>query len=175
MKSLLLKSIIPPFVFFILYINLNFFVFTFDARQDYLTKRVKKAEKEVETLNNELKTLGKNPKLKTYNELSEIFDRLEAIKNSNDPQTDKDVNIYQAFESNQLTLHSEQVEQTKGASKQELRNLTKFTISGEYQDVIEMLRTFSGSQLIPVRFTLMASNQGKTSYTISIWKKNEKI
>lgn len=171
MKANLLKSIIPPFVFFVLYLNLDFFVFTFEARQAYLTKRLNKAEKEIEGLKNELKPLARNSELKRHSELEQTLETLEAIKNSSHTNADKSVNIYEEFEENQLTLHSEQSVKAQNKSKKEMMNLTKFTLSGEYQDVIEMLRAFPGSKLIPVGFTLMGANQGNTRYTISIWKK----
>lgn len=175
MKAVLLKSIIPPLLFFIIYMNLNFFVFSFKARQNYLNKRLIKTEKAIEELERELKPLSKDKRNKRHAELSKTLKEIEKLKSDKTEQTRTQVNIYSKFTDNRLTLLSEQTVKSPPDSIKEIQSLTNFTISGDYQDIIQMLKDISASSLIPVGFSLEASADEKSRYTISIWNKHEQL
>ena len=175
MRAILLKSILPPLFLFIFYMNLNFFVFSFDAREGYLNKRLNKADKDISELENDLKPLLKDKRLKAHQDLSKNLKELEEIKNNIENQSFDSVNIYEEFSKNNLVLLSEQSVKKGNTQNKDFENLTNFTVSGDYRDVIETLRAISKSELIPVSFSLTASIKDKTRYTISVWNKNEQL
>ncbi len=172
MKAILIKSLLPPLFFFILYLNLNFFVFSFAAKEGYLNKRLKKADKNKSELEREIKPLLKDKRLKTYEDLSNKLKKLQQIQTDIQNQSFDSVNIYEEFNKNKLVLLSEQ---SISAENKEFKNLTNFTVTGDYNGVIETLKAISKSELIPVRFLLNGSLQEKTKYTISVWNKNEQL
>lgn len=175
MKTTILKVIIPPFLFFILYLNLNFFVFSFDARQSYLNKRLNKAVKDKEELKKEIQTLSKDKLIKQHEELNRSLKDLETMMANSENLPRTKVNIYKEFEDNNLKLISEQLIKSGATKKNEFKQVTNFTLTGDYQDVIRTLKAISESELIPVNFSLLASEKDKTKYTISVWNKNEQF
>lgn len=175
MKAIILKSLLPPLFFFILYVNLNYFVFSFDARHGYLNKRLNKTNKDIEELEAELKPLVKDKQNKMHEELRISLKKLEAIKDSSENLLRRPVNIYKEFGTNNLTLLSEQSIKNAVSSQDPFTQLTNFTVTGDYQDVIKILKNIADSELIPVSFSLLASSKDKTKYTISIWNKNEQL
>ena len=172
MKALILKIVLPPLFLFIIYYNLNFFVFSFEAREGYLNKRLKKADTEIAELKKEINQITGDKKNKTYEELSKTLKELEGLKKSTESLFLEPVNIYKEFEDNKLTLISEQ--SVKSVSS-EIKNLTNFTVTGNYTDVIKILKSISDSELVPVIFTLNASTEELTRYSISVWNRNEQF
>ena len=173
MKTLILKLLLPPLFFFIAYINLNLFLFNFEARNKYLDKKIKIYSSDVEDLQKEIRSLTNDQKNKQHAELTQSLKQLSKIKNSTSAQTAKKINIYQEFDHNNLTLFSEKSETPTGPNKNDMKNVTRFSMTGNYQDVIKLLKTIGESELIPVGFTLTAPFREKTRYTLSVWNKNE--
>ncbi|MDD7985886.1 hypothetical protein PQO01_13130 [Lentisphaera marina] len=169
MKKNLLKALIPPVIFYILYINLNFFVLNSEARESYLNKKLNKSDRDLEELKSEINTLKKDPQQQLYYELMK---RLRELKKHGEIQKEsklQKLNIYRLFQDNQLSLYSEKLVKNKSINE-ELNKLTQFTLSGNYLRLIDMLRACAGSQYIPVNFSLKAEENAPTKYTISIWK-----
>ncbi|MCM8536060.1 MAG: hypothetical protein NE334_09005 [Lentisphaeraceae bacterium] len=175
MKAIILKSILPPLFFFILYINLNFFVFSFDARNSYLNKRLNKTNKDIAELESETKPLVNDKQNKTHEELTNSLKALEVIIDNGENLLLETVNIYKTFGANNLTLLSEQSVKSGANVQEQFAQVTNFTVTGDYQDVIKTLKDIANSELIPVHFTLIASSKHETKYTISIWNRNEQF
>ncbi|WDE97107.1 hypothetical protein PQO03_03940 [Lentisphaera profundi] len=169
MKKHLLKALIAPVFFYILYVNLKAFVFNYEARQSYLNKKINKSNKELEDLKTALSTLKKDKKLKLYQELNKNLSELKKYDEVQKDEKRKEINIYQLFQEYQLSLYSEKLVKNKSLNK-DLKKLTQFTLSGDYHKLIKMLRACAGSQFIPVNFSLKAEENASTKYTISIWK-----
>lgn len=173
MKATILKSLLPPLFFFVLYLNINYFVFSFDARHGYLNKRLNKTNNGIEELQRDIKQLVKDKQNTIYDELSNTLKELDAIKNNSVNLLRNPVNIYKKLKMNKLTLLSEQSVKSAGSPQKEFTQLTNFIVTGNYQNVIKTLRAIEDSELIPVSFSLFASSKNKTRYSISIWNKNE--
>lgn len=173
MKSIILKTILPPFFLIILYMNLNFFVFSFEARRGYLNKRLKSSEKDVTETERQIKSLKNDKRMITHSELSQKLKEAQEVSQSTTNDTFSKVDIYREFEKHNLILLSEESEKLGIDQKGEIDNLTKYMLSGDYIDVIKALQALSKSELIPVSFSLTASGNGNTRYSISVWNKNE--
>ena len=175
MKSVIIKLVVPPLLFLILYINLNFFIFSFGAREGYLNKRLNKIDKDTEELKQELEDLRKDKRIKQHDEISKRLKDLEKVLTDSESFFGAPVNIYKEFENNNLTLLSEKLVKSGVHQNSTLKKVTDFTVTGDYGNVIRILKTISESELIPVSFTLQASGKSKTKYTISVWNKNEQL
>ena len=169
MKATFLKSILPPLFMFILYVNLDQFIFNFEAKANYLQKRLKKLNGEISDKEKELKSIMSDTKNKTYEELSHLLQDFQEVKNHSENNFFEVFNIYEVFKNHELVLLSEQSTKGKASRNSELVNITNFTLTGSFSNIIKTLQRIAESELVPVHFTLVASLSEETKYSISVW------
>ena len=170
MKITILKCLIAPIIFFISYINLDQFVFKFDAKQGYLNKRIVKTNKSIEELEREATTLAKDKQQKKFVQLSKELQELKKLDQVEGDKHKVNINIYKVFEENELILFSENLRPSK-ASDKALQKVINFTLMGSYQNIIKMLKDTAESTYIPISFSLHTQADSVTKYTIAMWNK----
>ncbi len=171
MKNFIIKALIPPILFFIIYFNLNFFVFSFAARNNFLVKSLEDVNSEISSLQNELKLITKDPKLKLH---SELLTKIKSLGEHKESEVDssklKKINLYQAFKDHNLLLITEQPAKSKNTKEE--KAISHYVLQGDFQDVIRLINSFNASIYIPVAINISTAPGEKTLYTVSIWNKN---
>ena len=159
MKNTFLNIVCPPLFMFIVYYNIDFFMYNFDSREKYLNKQLEKAKKNYATLsNNSRNSTASAAKLEALQkEFKQRFKTRESYP-------DERENVYDLIEKCQLTLVSE-----KTIKQKKLGNsVAVLSVGGHYAKIIEFIKLAGENGHIPISLEMKLSTSGQSHYNISL-------